>query len=94
MIDIFKMLLDGIAHRGGAGHFRKPPKIYKDLKRRWEANKLASKNSVDSRQQLRARMRAEAFTEINRKYGPEPLHARRGIALTLAHKWYKESRAA
>jgi hypothetical protein len=50
------------------------------------ANAGCEKHSVDSRQQASARIRRETFAKINRDYGPEPRHARRGIALTLSRK--------
>jgi hypothetical protein len=67
-------------------------KTHPHFKRRWDAHKNAAAHTVDSRQQFRARLRREAFMEITKKYGFEPRHARRGIALTIARKWFHESR--
>jgi hypothetical protein len=50
--------------------------------------------SQKTRQRYRAAIRMLAFKQVNEKYGQEPRHARRGIALVWAKKaWqqYKES---
>ena len=46
--------------------------------------------SLQTRQRKRAAFRALAHKEIAEKYGPEPRHARRGIALVLARRAYRE----
>jgi hypothetical protein len=78
-------LLDSVSNR-------KRPKIYRSLANRWKRNRNAIALSVDSWQQQRARLRAACFAEVNKAYGPEPRHARRGIALTIARRRWHFSR--
>lgn len=71
---------------------QKITKVFPSLDERWKRNRNAVAHSVDSRQQLRARLRAACFAEVNKAYGPEPRHARRGIALTIARRRWHFSR--
>lgn len=52
--------------------------------------KVAAIESLQTRQRKRHAFRVIAHEQINKQYGPEPRHARRGIALVLARKAYRE----
>jgi hypothetical protein len=61
-------------------------KMFDIILRRWQANAMASSQSVDSRQQFRARFRAFTWKGINEHFGREPRKARRRLMLALAKK--------
>ena len=56
--------------------------------------KFTIQPSLNTRQRQRAAFRALSFKEITEKYGGEPRHARRGIALKLAQRAFREHRKA
>lgn len=51
---------------------------------------LTVPESLQTRQRKRHAFRILAHKQINKQYGAEPRHARRGIALVLARKAYRE----
>jgi hypothetical protein len=57
-----------------------------------KAKSLGVKNLGEkvTRQQIRAGIRAECFRSISEQFGGEPRRIRRSIALSLAHRRYKQ----